>query len=293
MPAPSVAVYKDPYTPGAASTTRILAQQTVATGDVVAVVAETAGWSGTGGHASGLAQTAGTAVISTPGLAQEAGSASHCGNALWTFTVTTGGTLTLTVTYSGTMTGSSSTCWTYVATGCNGIGNTNMTTTSSTTITASLTTSANSYVIAHAADWGSTSGATTTLTPGGGVLDAHEQDGVVDGTAVPGSQFASRGGHWADTGGPATVSYGVTLPTSAAYCLVVCEMLAGGTSATVPMGPALAVTTAQAAPQLMSLTSTAYAATAADLGGGAGSWVNAGNADGTPDGSFATWTVPA
>jgi hypothetical protein len=35
-----------------------------------------------------------------------------------------------------------------------------------------------------------------------------------------------------------------------------------------------------------------YATAAADLGGGSGSWVNTGNADGTPDSSYATWTAP-
>ena len=35
-----------------------------------------------------------------------------------------------------------------------------------------------------------------------------------------------------------------------------------------------------------------YAGAAADLGGGSGSWVNPGNADGPPDGSVATWTAP-
>ena len=70
------------------------------------------------------------------------------------------------------------------------------------------------------------------------------------------------------------------------------EVTAGGTDAAVTLGSALAATAAQAAAQVMSLDGPAYAATAADLGGGAGSWVNAGNADGTPDGSFATWTAP-
>ena len=66
----------------------------------------------------------------------------------------------------------------------------------------------------------------------------------------------------------------------------------GGTDATVTMGSALAVATAQPAPQAGSLTSPAYAATATDLGGGAGSWASPANAQGTGDGSFATWTAP-
>ena len=39
-------------------------------------------------------------------------------------------------------------------------------------------------------------------------------------------------------------------------------------------------------------TSAAYATSASDLGGGSGSWVNPGNADGAPDATYATWTAP-
>ena len=35
-----------------------------------------------------------------------------------------------------------------------------------------------------------------------------------------------------------------------------------------------------------------YAGAASDLGGGAGSWANTGNADGSPDSAYATWTAP-
>jgi hypothetical protein len=63
------------------------------------------------------------------------------------------------------------------------------------------------------------------------------------------------------------------------------------TNATVTMGSALAVATAAPAPQPGSLSGPAYASTAADLGGGTGSWSNTGNADGAPDGSYATWSV--
>ena len=35
-----------------------------------------------------------------------------------------------------------------------------------------------------------------------------------------------------------------------------------------------------------------YATSAADLGGGPGSWVNPGNADNAPDSSYAVWTPP-
>ena len=65
-----------------------------------------------------------------------------------------------------------------------------------------------------------------------------------------------------------------------------------GAGTTVTMGSALAVTTAQPAPQLGSLTSPAYAASYDIIAGGAGSWVNPANAEGTPDGSDATWTAP-
>lgn len=227
MVAPTVVVYKDAYVIGSGST-RVLTQRTVATGDVVAI-----------DYLSGefnslvvgtLAKTAGTAVIGTITKNQEAGTPSHCGNGLFTFTVTTGGTLTLTATASAGNFALPSTFWTYVATGSGGVGNTVSATTtgSQTTVSASLTTSANSYVIAIAGDWSAVGGATTTLIPAGFTLDAHEADGVVDQVAN-GSQYSSRGGHWASVNA-GTATYGVTIPTSsnAAYNLVVCELLGTG-----------------------------------------------------------------
>jgi len=229
VPAPAVVVTKDPYLTGS-SITRVLAQITVATGDVVAVVGQTEDF--TTYNVASLAKSAGTATIGTITKQQEAGTGSHCANGLFTFTVTAGGTLTLTATFSGTPTARFTTFWTFVATGCGGVGVTAKTTTSATTVTASISTSANSYVLALASDWNAAGGATTTLTPAGGVLDAHEVDGVNDATGT-GARFSSRGGHWADTGSPATTSYGVTLPTSAAYNLVVCELLASAGGAAI------------------------------------------------------------
>lgn len=230
MPAPTVVVYKDAYTVGS-GTTRVLTQRTVATGDAVAVVGTSEDFSNY--NVSSLALTAGTATIGTITKQRDAGTASHAGNVLFTFTVTTGGTMTLTATFSATTSTRFSTFFTFVATGSSGIGNTAMTTTSTTTITASLTTSANSCVIAIASDWAATGGTTTTLTPAGGVLDAHETDGVVD-QSTGGSIYSKRGGHWADSGAPATTSYGVNVPTSAAYNLVVCELKGTGAAAVIP-----------------------------------------------------------
>ena len=107
--------------------------------------------------------------------------------------------------------------------------------------------------------------------------------------------MSSRGGHWPDQGaGP--VTYGVTAPTSAHYNLVVCELLGGtggGTGATVTMGGAFAVTTAQpAATAAGNPVATAYAGSAADLGGGTGTWANTGNAVGGDDAAYSVWTVP-
>jgi len=226
MPAPSVVVYKNAYVSTTAAT-RVLTQITVATGDIVAVVGQTGDFTAVQSFAS-LAQTAGTATIGAVTKRQEAGSASWCGNGLFTFTVTAGGTMTITASFGGSVTALFNTLWTFVATGCGGVGNTAKTVGATTTpVTASLTTSANSYVIAMAGDWTGIGSATTTLTPAGGTLDAHETDGVND-QSFAGSNYSSRGGHWADSGAPATTSYGVSVPTSAKYNLVVCELLAGG-----------------------------------------------------------------
>src|SRR5580765_844180 len=220
---PSIVVYKDAYTIGSAAT-RVLTQRTVATGDVVVVVGQTEDFGNF--NVASLALTAGTATIGTVTKQREAGTGSHCANGLFTFIVTSGGTMTLTATFNTTPAARRTTFFMFVATGFGGVGNTAMTTTSATTITASLATAANSCVIAMAADWAATGGATTTLTPAGFVLDAHETDGVVD-SPVSGTFMSSRGGHWASVSA-GTVSYGVTVPTSAAYNLVVCELLAAG-----------------------------------------------------------------
>src|SRR4249920_109832 len=230
MPAPSVVVYKDAFLSQSATNVRDLAQITVATGDVVAVTVH--GENFDTFTASSVAKLSGTATIGTVTKSQEAGATTECSCGLFTFTVTTGGTLVLRITWSATLTARRSTAWTYVATGSGGVGNTGKTTGSTTTITTSLTTSANSYVIASAADWNATGGATTTLTPSSPtpVVDAHETDGVVD-QAGAGSFMSARGGHWADSGGAGTVSYGTTVPTSAKYVQVVCELLGTTTTA--------------------------------------------------------------
>src|SRR4249920_1125217 len=228
MPAPSTVVYKDAFLSQSATSVRDLTQITVATGDVVAVAVH--GEDFDTFTASSVAKLSGTATIGTVTKNQEAGATTECSCGLFTFTVTAGGTLVLRITWSATLTARRSTAWTYVATGSGGAGNTGKTTGSTTTITTSLATSANSCVIASAADWNATGGATTTLTPGGGTLDAHETDGVVD-QAGAGSFMSSRGGHWADSGGAGTTSYGTTVPTSAKYVQVVCELLGTTTTA--------------------------------------------------------------
>lgn len=301
MAAPSVAVHKDAFLdPGGG--TRDLAQITVATGDVCAVIAITDSY-GTA-YASGLAKQSGTATISVPANPQEAGSSGECGCGLFTFTVTAGGTLVLRVTYSGTP-------WrtealTYVATGSGGIGNTGKTTTSTTTITTNLTASQDSYVVAIAADWNATAGATTTLTPASPVpvTDAHEVDGTDDGTTT-GSYFSVRGGHWSPVNaGPA--DYGTTLPESAKYIQVACELHAG-TGANAPAGQALSAGTAPApgvavtapaataagtgtAPAVTVTTGVAttplYAGTATAI---TGPWADTSNAVGSGQGTYATW----
>ena len=319
MAAPSVTVYKDAFADaGTSATTRVLTQRTVATGDVVAVVWQDENWATSGGsggtNTPTVAQTAGTATIGIVTKQQDAGTLSHFSNALFTFTVTAGGTLTLTVGWTiwGSYTHERNTAWTFVATGCGGVGNTAMTTTLTTTITASLATSVHSYVIAMASDWAATGGATTTLTPAGFTLDAHETDGVVD-QSTAGGVFSSRGGHWPDVSA-GTVSYGVNVPTSAGYNLVVRELLAStvtpapatiyAAAAVFPapiveqdQAPAAAITAGTAAVPVVAVTTglqsgPRYATAAADLGGGGGTWASPANAQGTADATYAVWSIP-
>ena len=232
---PTVVIYKDAY--ATYTTTRALTSRTVATGDVVAVIVSTEDH--TTSTASSLALTSGTATIGTVTKQQDAGGTSHAGLVLFTFTVTGGGTMVLTVTYSATGSGTRfTTAETHVATGSNGIGVTGKTLTSTTTITTSLTTSAHSYVGVSAADWAAKGGATTTLTPAAGVLDLHEVDGVVDQVA-DGVKYASRAGHWTDSGVAGTTAYGVTVPTSVSYNQVAFELLGAASGGATPEPPTL------------------------------------------------------
>jgi hypothetical protein len=68
--------------------------------------------------------------------------------------------------------------------------------------------------------------------------------------------------------------------------------IAGSADAAVAAGLATGAGTAQNTAVIPVTSALAYAAAAADLGGGAGSWVNPGNADGPPDSTYATWTSP-
>jgi hypothetical protein len=93
------------------------------------------------------------------------------------------------------------------------------------------------------------------------------------------------------TGTPGAVTLGWT-DVYTNGTLAALEILpVSSTDATVTMGSALAVTAALPVPQPGSLSGPAYASSAADLGGGTGSWTSPGNADGAPDGSYATWAV--
>ena len=151
---------------------------------------------------------------------------------------------------------------------------------------ASRSTAANEYLVAIF-DVNFDTETETYTDPGGGY--AADPNGInSNGNADIGVAYGNSA-NGTETGG-----YGRTGVGSAWGVLLVAFMLAGGggTDAAVTMGSALAVTSAQAAPQLMSLTGPAYAATAADLGGGSGAWVSASSAQGPPDGSFATWTAP-
>lgn len=294
MPAPSVVVYKDAYTDsGTSATTRVLAERTVADGDVVAVVWHDDQWASNpdpGFNTPTLSKTAGTAVIGSITKQRDAGSSGHTNNGLFTFTVTTGGTLTLTVgwTISASPTVHYNTAWTFVATGCGGVGNTAMNTGGGT---ASLTTSDQSLVIAMADDWNAAGGTTTTLTPAGAStpLDAHETDGVNDQSAS-GNHFSSRGGHWASVSA-GTVTYGVSAPSSTAYNVVVCELLAGtggGGPVSVNAGAASGTGEApDATGAAGSATSVLFAGSATGI---SGSWSNTGNATGSGQGTYATWT---
>lgn len=291
MPAPSVAVYKDAYTDsGTSALTRVLTQRTVATGDVVCVVwqnQEYASGGGAGYNTPTLAQTAGTAVIAGLTKAQDAGASTYCNNALWTCTVTTGGTLTFTVSFvkQGTPGSNFNTAWMFVATGSAGVGVTGK---NAAGYTATIVPAAHSVIVAMASDWSSAGSATTTLTPAGYTvpLDAHETDGVAD-QSTAGSVYASRGGHWADSAA-GSAAYGVASPSSAKYNVVVCEFLAGlggGPTAAAAENAAAAASVDGAA--VVAGTALLYAGSAAGV---SGSWVNTAGAVGSTQGDYATWT---
>jgi hypothetical protein len=61
-----------------------------------------------------------------------------------------------------------------------------------------------------------------------------------------------------------------------------------------PPFPALPAPVSRVLPRAAtsSTTAIAYAVSQDIISGGAGSWVNPGNADGSPDSTYATWTAP-
>lgn len=71
---------------------------------------------------------------------------------------------------------------------------------------------------------------------------------------------------------------------------VLIQEIVEGTS--VNAGNAEATGTAPQAAGPVLISGPNYAGSAADLGGGSGSWANAGNADNAPDSTWATWTAP-
>lgn len=113
--------------------------------------------------------------------------------------------------------------------------------------------------------------------------------------AVAAYADGTNGNNWAackssaDTAGTATYGYSTTVRGKIAAAEI--KAAEGGTNATVPMSGSLAAAGSIPAVQVMNLSGPNYATTASDLGGGAGSWADTGNAGGAPDSTYATWAV--
>jgi hypothetical protein len=208
------------------SASRAFASVTVATGDVCVVSLR----GSDGSLVPGASKTAGTSTISAITVPQNLGTTStDCRNYLGLFTVTAGGTLTITVT------GASSWPWDavlLVATGCAGI--TSASVAHSSTLVGSLTASANSQVYVSEGDWSANFTSGIAWTPAAAVEDIAQTDGTTHKATPAGNDYSSFLAHWTNVAGGA-VSYGRTAPTSANNNIIVWEFL-GAASVDPPPG---------------------------------------------------------
>jgi hypothetical protein len=203
-------------------TTRAFGSVTVATGDVCIVSSRI---SDTQCMPLTFTKTAGTSTIGTITRAQTLNLANSGGQTLDSFTVTAGGTLTI----SGTLSGANTTIYQWdaalvVATGSAGLG-TSATQADGSTLVKSLTASAHSAVYASQCDWNAVATNTTAWTPAGSTEDIAQTDGVTH-QASAGTRFSSLLAHWPDVAGGA-VSYGTTAPTSTHIDIIVWEIKGG------------------------------------------------------------------
>jgi hypothetical protein len=187
----------------ASSASRAFGSVTVATGDVCTISSRFADFQ----SIPNASKTAGTSTISAITVLQNNNISNTCRGWLASFTVTAGGTLTITHTD-----GTGTVPWgslLFVATGCAGI--TSAAHTGSSVRTQSLTASANSQVYVSLGDWTALGSSTVAWTPASSVEDLAQTDGVTHQVAA-GAQYGAYVAHWTNVAGGA-VSYGITAPT--------------------------------------------------------------------------------
>lgn len=220
MAAPTIAHYTLAYGQGDAGTAnRAFASVTIATGDLLCITGITADFTDILGS---VANTSGTASVGAWTKQQEGGTTSHCGNGLFTATVTTGGTQVFTVTLTGTApTTDHCSHHLFVATGSSGVGQTQKSTTARQL---SMTISAHSAVVTSVSDWTASATNAVTWTPSGQTEEEAETDGI-NHDASTGTDHAAMVALWADTSA-GTVAYGMNAPSGGTYNLTAIEFLA-------------------------------------------------------------------
>lgn len=252
MPAPTVAAYQETAS-WSASGAQTIPSVSWSAGDLVVVVSLLAN-----GASGSVADPTATGLTFAQVTGSPVGSGSGQGVAqMWTATAAGNGSSTI-----GSMTNPvqwGGCCWVFSGHGGAGTPATG----ADTAKTVSLTRAANnSLVCGGVTDWEAAT--VGSLTPAGATARQVSQEG---------SYQSVYAGDWPDQGSAGPASYGFSGGggTTGPYSKIFVEIkgIAGGSTS----GPN-------------------YAGSAADLGGGSGSWSNVANAQGGDDATYATWAVP-
>lgn len=210
-----------PYAGRTAGTYAFAGATTVAAGDILVALARSA--DGSQGYSS--MTSTGTATVSSWTKAVDIGTTSATTrNALFTATVTAGGTVTPSITVTGG-TAVPLTVSLFVITGASSVTSVN----STTARQASKAITSGSIVISSTGDWAANASTGAAFTPAGGTVVLRQTDGV-DQQATAGQQFSEYVAYWTNQSA-GTTTYGLSTPSAGTYNTIVVEALLAGTAA--------------------------------------------------------------